>query len=89
MVSFLASLQAGIIAVPLSVPGGGAHDERTISVMADTSPSIVLTTSSVVDNLTEYVEPQPGQKAPAIIEVDLLDLDSRQRSRGPGFPRRR
>ena len=84
IVSFLASLQAGIIAVPLSVPGGGAHDERTISVMADTSPAIVLTASSIVDNVAEYAQPQPGGKAPAIVEVDLLDLDSRQRSRGPG-----
>ncbi len=84
IVSFLASLQAGIIAVPLSVPGGGAHDERTISVMADTSPAIVLTASSIVDNVAEYAQPRPGGKAPAIIEVDLLDLDSRQRSRGPG-----
>jgi len=84
IVSFLASLQAGIIAVPLSVPGGGAHDERTISVMADTSPTIVLTASSIVDNVAEYAQPQPGGKAPAIVEVDLLDLDSRQRSRGSG-----
>ncbi|BBX73784.1 hypothetical protein MSHI_16900 [Mycobacterium shinjukuense] len=82
IVSFLASLQAGLIAVPLSVPYGGSHDERTTSVMADTSPAVVLTASSVVDNLTEYVQPQPGHKAPALIEVDLLDLDSRQRSRG-------
>ena len=84
IVSFLASLQAGIIAVPLSVPGGGAHDERTVSVMTDTSPAIVLTASSIVDNVAEYAQPQPGGKAPAIVEVDLLDLDSRQRSRGPG-----
>jgi fatty acid CoA ligase FadD28 len=83
IVSFLASLQAGLVAVPLSVPYGGAHDERTTSVLADTSPVVILTASSVVDNLTEYVQPQPGQKAPSILEVDLLDLDARQRSRGP------
>jgi fatty acid CoA ligase FadD28 len=83
IVSFLASLQAGLVAVPLSVPYGGAHDERTTSVLADTSPAVILTASSVVDNLTEYVQPQPGQKAPSILEVDLLDLDARQRSRGP------
>lgn len=28
VVSFIASLQAGIVAVPLSIPQGGAHDER-------------------------------------------------------------
>ncbi|QUR69710.1 AMP-binding protein [Mycobacterium spongiae] len=84
IVGFLGALQAGRIAVPLSVPSGGAHDERTISVLTDTSPAVVMTTSSVVDNVIEYAHPQPGKAAPAIMELDLLDLDSRQRSRGPG-----
>lgn len=57
VVSFIASLQAGIVAVPLSIPQGGAHDERTVSVFADTAPAIVLTASSVVDNVVEYVQP--------------------------------
>ena len=83
IVSFLASLQAGLVAVPLSVPYGGAHDERTISVLADTSPAIILTASSVVDNVTPYLQQQPGQTAASILEVDRLDLDERQRSRGP------
>lgn len=80
VVSFIASLQAGIVAVPLSIPQGGAHDERTVSVFADTAPAIVLTASSVVDNVVEYVQPQPGQNAPAVIEVDRLDLDARPSS---------
>ncbi|OSC39385.1 AMP-binding protein [Mycobacterium decipiens] len=77
IVSFLASLQAGVIAVPLSVPYGGAHDERTTSVLADTSPAIILTASSVVGIVSEYVQPQPGQSATSIIEVDRLDLNGR------------
>ena len=83
IIGFMASLEAGRVAVPLSVPAGGAHDERTISVLADTSPAAILTASSVVDNVTPYVQPKPGQNVPSIIEVDLLDLDVRQRSRGP------
>ncbi|GAB3015035.1 AMP-binding protein [Mycobacterium bourgelatii] len=85
VVSFLASLHAGIIAVPLSVPQGGAHDERTAAVMADTRPTIILTGSSVVDNVTPYVQTEAGQKPPAIIEVDRLDLDARTKggSRAP------
>lgn len=90
VVSFIASLQAGIVAVPLSIPQGGAHDERTVSVFADTAPAIVLTASSVVDNVVEYVQPQPGQNAPAVIEVDRLDLDARpssgSRSAAHGHP---
>ncbi|WP_421840157.1 AMP-binding protein [Mycobacterium sp.] len=80
IVGFLGSLQAGLIAVPLSVPYGGAHDERTNSVLADTSPSVVLTASPVIDNVAQYVQPQSDKQAPHIVEVDRLDLDARQRS---------
>jgi len=80
IVSVLGVLQAGIIAVPLSVPYGGVHDERTVSVVADTSPAVILTTSTVIEFVGGYGEPQSGQSAPAIVQLDLLDLDSRQGS---------
>ncbi len=38
IVAFLGALQAGHIAVPLSVPMGGVHDERVSSVLRDASP---------------------------------------------------
>ncbi len=68
--AFLGTLQAGFIAVPL----GGGSDERVSSVMRDTSPSAVLTTSDAVGEYAEYVE------STSLIEIDLLDLDAR---RGP------
>ena len=71
--AFLGALQAGFIAVPL----GGASDERVSAVMRDASPSAVLTTSSVADNLAEYVESKSGESSRSVIEVDLLDLDSK------------
>jgi acyl transferase domain-containing protein/acyl-CoA synthetase (AMP-forming)/AMP-acid ligase II/acyl carrier protein/NADP-dependent 3-hydroxy acid dehydrogenase YdfG len=77
IVAFLAALQAGQIAVPLSVPQGGASDERVISVLRDASPSAILTTSSLAGNIAEYIEAKPGEPAPSVLEVDLLDLDSR------------
>lgn len=83
ILGFLGALQAGLIAVPLSVPYGGAHDERTISVLADTSPAVILTTSAVIDNVSASVQSQRTQSVPSIVEVDLLDLDSRQRPAGP------
>src|SRR6201984_2409207 len=49
--AFLGALQAELIAVPLSVPLGGALDERINSVLRDASPSAVLTTSSVAGNI--------------------------------------
>ena len=50
IVAFLGALQAGLIAVPLSVPLGGVSDERVSSVLRDASPSVILTTSAVAGN---------------------------------------
>jgi acyl-CoA synthetase (AMP-forming)/AMP-acid ligase II len=87
VLGFLAAIEAGLIPVPLSVPFGGAHDERTISVLADTSPTVVITTSAAIDNVIAAVQPQEGQPAPAIVEVDRLDLETRTKPTGPR-PRR-
>lgn len=83
IVAFLGALHAGVIPVPLSVPMGGVTDERVDSVLRDASPVAVLTTSSVVAEVTRSIAPPPGQSPPAIIEVDLLDLDAPAR---PGAP---
>ena len=80
IIAFLGALQADLIAVPLSVPLGGVLDDRVSSVLRDTSPAIVLTTSAVAGNIAKYVEPKPDQPAPSVVEVDLLDLDSTERS---------
>jgi long-chain fatty acid adenylyltransferase FadD28 len=74
--AFLGALQAGLIAVPLSPPMGGAHDERIHSVVHDTSPSVLLTTSSVVSGVAKYAQSQNGESSPSIIEIDSLDLDN-------------
>ena len=78
--AFLGALQAGLVAVPLTVPLGGANDERVSSVLRDASPSVILTTSAVMGNVAEYVKSQPDGPAPSVVEVDLLDLDSRNGS---------
>lgn len=77
IVAFLGALQAGIIAVPLSVPQGGATDDRVTSVLGDASPVAVLTTSAVIDDVTQHITSFPGAPAPKIIEVDSLELDAR------------
>ncbi len=76
VVAFLGALQAGRIAVPLSVPQGGVTDERSDSVLSDSSPVAILTTSSAVDDVVQHVARRPGESPPSIIEVDLLDLDA-------------
>jgi fatty acid CoA ligase FadD28 len=78
--AFLGALQAGLIAVPLSVPLGGVSDERVDSVLRDASPTAVLTTSPVIGEVTRCVTAEPRESAPSVIEVDLLDLDAAIRS---------
>ena len=82
--AFLGALQGGLIPVPLAVPVGGATDERVISVLRDASPSVILTTSAVADNVAEYASLQADRPAPAIVEVDSLDLDARPAFRAIG-----
>jgi acyl-CoA synthetase (AMP-forming)/AMP-acid ligase II len=75
IVAFLGALQAGLIAVPLSVPLGGASDDRVGSVLRDASPSLILTTSSVASLVAESVTPQSAAPDASVVEVDLLNLD--------------
>jgi len=75
IVAFLGAMDAGRIAVPLSLPMGGATDARVSSVLQDASPTVILTTSSAVAVLADHIQPQPGTSAPSIIEVDKLDAD--------------
>lgn len=82
--AFLGSMQAGLIAVPLPLPHRGSTDERVGAVLADTSPSVVLTTSAVAGDVGDYVEQSLLHTAPKIIEIDALDLDGGS-DPGPGI----
>lgn len=77
VVSFLGSLEAGFIAVPLSVPMGGVHDERVSAVITDCRPSVILTTSPSSAAVADYAVQQGDSAAPVVITVDTLDLDAR------------
>lgn len=76
--AFLGATQAGRIAVPLSVPSVGTHDERVSAVFADTTPTVILTTSAVAPSVAEYVAELNAEAT--IIAVDALDLDGRNGS---------
>lgn len=76
VVSFYAALQAGLIAVPLSVPMFGVHDQRVESALADSTPAVLLTTSAAVADVNKYAQPHGGRPAPTVIEVDLIDVDA-------------
>jgi fatty acid CoA ligase FadD21 len=73
--AFLGSMQAGLIAVPLPLPHRGSTDERVSAVLADTSPSVVLTTSAVAEDIAEYVDRARMSDVPKIVEIDSMNLD--------------
>ena len=73
--AFLGSMQAGLIAVPLPLPHRGSSHERVSAVLSDTSPSVVLTTSAVAEDITGYVDQARLDAVPKIVEIDSLNLD--------------
>ncbi len=68
-------MQAGLIAVPLPLPHRGSSHERISAVLADTSPSVVLTTSAVAEDIAEYVHQARLDAVPKIVEIDSMNLD--------------
>jgi acyl-CoA synthetase (AMP-forming)/AMP-acid ligase II len=78
VIAFLGSLEAGVVAVPLSTPMIGAHDERVTAVLRDAAPAVILTISAIAETVLPYAVAQDGNPAPIVLEVDKLDLDSRK-----------
>ncbi|HKV17922.1 MAG TPA: AMP-binding protein [Mycobacterium sp.] len=76
IVSFFGAIQAGFIAVPLSMPAFGVHDERVSSVLRDCAPSAILTTSAAMDAVTPYTSARQHGSETVVIDVESLDLDS-------------
>jgi long-chain fatty acid adenylase/transferase FadD26 len=85
IVGLLGAMEAGYIAVPLSVPMFGTHDERVSAALTDCAPAAILTTSAVVNDIVPSVRGLPGP-APALIEVDALDLDAPPAFQRPHAP---
>jgi long chain fatty acid CoA FadD26 len=75
VVGLLGAMEAGLIAVPLSVPLFGAHDERVSAALEDCSPAAILTTSAVVNDVAACAHGLPGP-VPTVIEIDALDFDT-------------
>jgi fatty acid CoA ligase FadD28 len=80
IVGLLGAFEAGLIAVPLSVPHVGAHDERVNRVLADSAPAVLLTTSTVAGGVADYLREQELPSTSTFVEVDALNFDD-----SPGF----
>ncbi|WP_319454173.1 MULTISPECIES: AMP-binding protein [unclassified Mycobacterium] len=77
ILGFLAAFQANLIAVPLSTPTPGAHDERAAAVLKDCTPTVILTTSAMAGEVLRYAKAADGASAPTVLEIDQLDLTVR------------
>lgn len=84
IVGLLGALEAGLIAVPLSVPHVKAHDERVNRVLVDSAPAVVLTTSAVSGGVAEYLRAQEFDFNSPLLEVDEVNLDQPPGSAGHG-----
>jgi long chain fatty acid CoA FadD26 len=76
IIAFFGAIHAGFIAVPLSQPMPGVHDERVSSALRDCAPTVILTTSAAAASVHPYAWAEGANAAPAVIEVDALDLHS-------------
>lgn len=78
ILAFLGAMQAGLIAVPLPLPHRGSSHDRVSAVFVDTSPSVVLTTAAVAQDVGDYVDQSRLDTAPKIVSIDSLDLEAHQ-----------
>lgn len=75
VLAFLGSMQAGLVAVPLPLPHPGSGHDRVSAVLADTEPTVVLTTSTAAAIVGDFVAAARMDTTPAIVEIDALNLD--------------
>jgi long chain fatty acid CoA FadD26 len=69
VVAFLASLRAGVVAVPLFAPDLMGHAGRLSAVLSDCDPAVILTTSPRFDSVNDFLVDQ-GLSVPPMLCVD-------------------
>ncbi|WP_037677446.1 fatty acyl-AMP ligase [Streptomyces griseus] len=70
--AFLATLAAGLIAVPLYPPGLPGHADRLAGVLDDACPSVVVTTSAALEEVGGFCAGRPVR----IVAVDQVPDDA-------------
>lgn len=56
IVSFIACLLAGIVAVPVAVPKKSQKINRMLALFQDSTPSLVLTSGTIFENLSSDIQ---------------------------------
>ena len=72
VVGFFAAIQAGNIAVPLFAPELPGHAERLDAVLADATPTVVLTTSVGAEAVNAFLRKLPRDRRPRVIAIDAV-----------------
>ncbi len=72
VVGFFAAIHAGTIAVPLFAPELPGHTERLDAVLADATPSVVLTTTGAAESIRAFLRKLPARQRPRVIAVDAV-----------------
>ena len=72
VVGFFAAIQAGNIAVPLFAPELPGHAERLDAVLADATPTVVLTTSAGAEAVQTFLRKLPRDRRPRVIAIDAV-----------------
>lgn len=68
---FYAAAKAGTIAVPLFAPELPGHAERLETALADSRPSLLLTTEAAAESVAGFVEKLPGIR-PEVMVIDRI-----------------
>lgn len=69
--AFYAAAKAGTIAVPLFAPELPGHAERLETALADSRPSLLLTTAAAAESVAGFVEKLPGSQ-PEVMIIDRI-----------------
>lgn len=85
VVGFLATLHAGLIAVPLFAPERRAHSDRLVGALRDAAPRVWLTGSAQLDRTREFgrahdIQPAKG----ALLAVDTVPVTAADDPAPPG-----
>lgn len=79
LVSFLAALQAGVVAVPAPLPGDVKGLARLEKIVRDAGVSEVLTTSDLLGLVTGWLDSVEIEPRPDVTAVDLIESEGAQR----------
>ncbi|SKI53392.1 Probable acyl-CoA synthase FadD [Mycobacteroides abscessus subsp. bolletii] len=70
VIGFFAAIAAGNIAVPLFAPELPGHAERLDAVLADATPSVILTTDGAAESVNAFLRKLPRARRPRVIGLD-------------------